>query len=190
MRGIYRLDGDTLTICFGDTRPNRPTEFRTGADTGPLMLATLRRAKQDVPGNPKKATGAKPVAVPDLAVLQPLREAVAARTRSRDVAKQRFDAGVINELELLKAQVELVEARIKLSEAAGDDEALAVELEQLVAQRQKERDLTAERVKVGINTEDSLSQADARLAEAKARLGKVKPAVPRAVAPPPRPRQP
>jgi RNA polymerase sigma-70 factor (ECF subfamily) len=46
--GIYRLDGDTLTICFNHRAPGRPTEFVSKADP-PTNLVTLRREPADRP---------------------------------------------------------------------------------------------------------------------------------------------
>ena len=51
-------------------------------------------------------------------------------------------------------------------------------LEEVVKFRQKERDLVEKRVGVGAEPPDALNQADARLAAAKARLAKAKPAKP------------
>jgi uncharacterized protein (TIGR03067 family) len=56
MRGIYRLDGDKLTICMGEPGPQRPREFRTGPDTGPLLMVTLRRATSGVTPGPLPPT--------------------------------------------------------------------------------------------------------------------------------------
>lgn len=44
-RGIYRLDGDTLTICFNvnPDREERPTRFETGPESG-LFLHVYKRA--------------------------------------------------------------------------------------------------------------------------------------------------
>lgn len=42
--GIYRFDGDKLILCIGEPGSNRPRNFKTGPDTGPLLLVTLRRA--------------------------------------------------------------------------------------------------------------------------------------------------
>jgi uncharacterized protein (TIGR03067 family) len=46
MRGIYKLDGDTLTVCMGEEDSNeRPTEFATKAGSKAHMV-TLKRDKK------------------------------------------------------------------------------------------------------------------------------------------------
>jgi uncharacterized protein (TIGR03067 family) len=50
--GIYRLDGDTLTLCVviggggGVGDKNRPTEFKTGTDNSGRLLLELKRRKK------------------------------------------------------------------------------------------------------------------------------------------------
>jgi hypothetical protein len=83
----------------------------------------------------------------------------------------------------LAAEVELTEARIKLAEYEAKPATFAL-LETLVKLRQEERALIALRVEVGFDRQDALNQADARLADAQARLARVRPPE---VAPQPRP---
>jgi uncharacterized protein (TIGR03067 family) len=42
---IYELDGDTLRVCYDLSGKNRPTEFKTKADTQ-LFLVTYKREKR------------------------------------------------------------------------------------------------------------------------------------------------
>jgi uncharacterized protein (TIGR03067 family) len=46
-RGIYRIDGETLTICdnAGDLQKGRPTSFDTRPNSG-LVLVVFKRAQQ------------------------------------------------------------------------------------------------------------------------------------------------
>jgi uncharacterized protein (TIGR03067 family) len=46
-QGIYRIDGDTLTICdnAGDMERSRPTSFDTEANSG-LVMVVFKRAEQ------------------------------------------------------------------------------------------------------------------------------------------------
>ncbi|MCI0703573.1 MAG: protein kinase [Planctomycetia bacterium] len=125
---------------------------------------------------------------PNPAVLKPLRDAVEAKERVRDTVKTRFDVGTANKIELLAAEADLTEARIKFAEAEGDQPAGIVRLAELVKFRQEERDLIKLRVDLGKDAPVVLNQADFRLAQAKARLAKLKPSTPLEVAPPPRPK--
>ena len=47
MKGIYKLDGDKLTICYAyDPDSARPTEFKTSPDAR-AYLYELERVKKD-----------------------------------------------------------------------------------------------------------------------------------------------
>src|SRR5215212_9230936 len=42
MLGIYELDGDTLKACFDTAGKKRPTEFKTAAGSGHMLLVMKR----------------------------------------------------------------------------------------------------------------------------------------------------
>ena len=117
----------------------------------------------------KELSRGAPAGPAPAAVLAPLRDEVAARTRARDNAGTRYEVGTINKLAFLAAEIELTEARIKLGGGTGPT-AVASCWMGGAAHRQSERDLVAIRVRAGADPgAAALDAADARLAAAKAR---------------------
>ena len=45
-KGIYRIEGDKVTICSGGPGNDRPTEFKAGDEGGPT-LSTLTKVKEE-----------------------------------------------------------------------------------------------------------------------------------------------
>jgi serine/threonine protein kinase len=135
----------------------------------------------DLKPKPPAAGPGKPE--PPLAVIQPLRDAVSARARAVTVAKAQFEAARADMLAVLAAQADLCEAKIKLAEAEDNEPILILNLRELVKLREEERALIAVRVKAALAAASEIDKADVRLAEARARLAKVRPPD---VAPPPR----
>ena len=126
---------------------------------------------------------------PAPAVLGPLRDLVAAKERARDNVKKRVEAGGDPPLVLIAAEVELIDARVRLAEATADKAGAVALLEELMTQRREEHRLIELRVKAGVAAADELNQADARLADAKARLAQARAALPPGDIPPPRPKE-
>ena len=110
------------------------------------------------------------------AVGNPLRDKVAALQNTRDIVKQRHDAGVANAGELARAEVDVADARVALAEADGDSTAARTHLEELVKHRRADRDFVAARVNEGVQKPEDRNAAEVRLADARARLVKAQPA--------------
>jgi uncharacterized protein (TIGR03067 family) len=44
-KGIYKVDGDRITICYDNTGKSRPTDFKTRQGESEYFLSVLRRKK-------------------------------------------------------------------------------------------------------------------------------------------------
>jgi hypothetical protein len=92
----------------------------------------------------------------------------------RDVTKVLVEGGKASARDLVAAEMEVIEARIQLAEAERDLAAVVARLQDLVKYREDERKWVAVNVQAGREPQTSLDAADAKLAEAKARLAKAK----------------
>src|SRR5262249_50182369 len=86
---IYKLDGDTLTICFNPKNCIRQADFRTAADTDNRVIYVFKREK---PAQDKKGQGADKR--PDLSGIQFIPE-----TKKPGGAKQRQEAAATDRAE-------------------------------------------------------------------------------------------
>ncbi|VTS00211.1 serine threonine protein kinase : Serine/threonine protein kinase OS=Planctomyces maris DSM 8797 GN=PM8797T_04085 PE=3 SV=1: Pkinase: FGE-sulfatase [Gemmata massiliana] len=159
------------TTAFSPWLSRSASRYRIGEAGYSHARSGFRVAISDL-----KAKSEAPKSAPAPEVVQPLRDAVAAKGRALEYVRTRFELGAASKLDLVIAEAEWTETRIKLAEAEENKPALIERLEELVKQRSEERELFALRVEVGIDRKELLDHADARLAEAKSRLARVKPA--------------
>jgi uncharacterized protein (TIGR03067 family) len=163
-KAIYELSGDRLRLCLPlvgpDADPPRPTAFTTAAESRNAVIV-YRRDRSPSPT--------------DAAVAGPLREAVTAKETVRDTVKVRVEAGAASGLDLVRADIDLDEARVLLAEAERDAAAVRARLQELIRHREEERKLVAEVVAAGREPRTALDAVDAKVAEAKARLARVRP---------------
>jgi hypothetical protein len=133
-------------------------------------LAVIRFRKIEIKELPPAdaAGGVKP----DSAEVRALRELVAANEQSRDDVKIRFNEGTVPPQALTAAEIDLLEARIRLAEAEGPPPAVVTLLQEMVAKLRERRAFVQQRVEAGIELPAALNPVDAQIADATARLAK------------------
>jgi hypothetical protein len=133
---------------------------------------TVRAVLRDEPVGDLKPKPTAPL--PDPTLVQALRDLVAAKQGARDMAMIRAEAGQFSRMEVVDAEIDLTEARIRLAEAEGNKGGVRALLEELVTLRQEKRRLTAAMLEAGRILPDVLNEVDARLTEARARLAQAR----------------
>src|SRR5262249_27353897 len=106
---------------------------------------TVRAVMSNVPVGDKERAAA--AGRPDPRVVEALRDVVMAKERTRDTVKKQFAAARVSQTEVADAEIDLLEARIRLAEAERNKAGVCALLEDLVTQRQEQRRLTELRVK-------------------------------------------
>jgi serine/threonine protein kinase len=165
-RTVERWEITTHGLFSGPTlmRFERAPEFEVARGERVTVRAVLRAAAA---GDPKPDL---PDPVPGPTVLRALRELVAAKEGNRDMARVRCEAGLYSRVEVVDAEIDLTEARIRLAQVEGNKAAMLALLKELVTQRQEQRELVEIKVEAGRAGVDALNEVDARLNDAKARL--------------------
>jgi serine/threonine protein kinase len=107
-------------------------------------------------------------------VIQLGRDVVVWAEREVETVKTKIEVGTASRVDLVDAQIRLVEARILLAQHERDRAATAARLEELVALREEEKGLTAVRVDAGMLAPNEKDRAESRLAEAKVRLAQAR----------------
>jgi uncharacterized protein (TIGR03067 family) len=190
--GLYDMYGNALELAL--TPQNKAVD--RGGDAGMSAWRSRSASRYDV-GHPDETNfrrgfrvaivgdlaGKPPAARAAPAVVEKLRDVVAAKERALKMTEARVQAGHDNAMDLVLGQIELVDARIQLAEADGDRAAFLTYLQELVTRREEERRLVAVLVEAGRARPEELDRADGRVAEAKVRLAKEKSVQPSTVEP-------
>jgi hypothetical protein len=136
--------------------PESPIAFQ-------LVQATLECRKMEI----------RPLAPVDPSLAKPLNELIAAREKARDEQKKRFDAQVIPKTDVIEAEIDLCEARLKLAEAEFNQAIRHKLLNQIDTFLKEKRRLIEQKVKAGVSPVADLNAIDTRIAEVQIRLAKI-----------------
>jgi RNA polymerase sigma factor (sigma-70 family) len=150
-QGIYRLDGDKLTLCLDDADKGRPTEFKSKAGTG-LVLMVLRREKAGKGDKGPGGAGKGGARDPD----DPVRLKLHIQQLQEQLAKAR------DELRVTQRRLDELKAQAARAQAEAEQQRARAEASRREAEEQLRRAALAERAA-------RLAAEEARAAEQAAR---------------------
>jgi serine/threonine protein kinase len=108
------------------------------------------------------------------AILKPLRDLITAKEKSRDLVKVRKESGAASEMELLLAEIDVLESLIRLAQAERNSMRTIELLTTLVNQRLEEKRLTSQLIEAGILRVGDMNSVETRVAESRVRLAEAK----------------
>jgi uncharacterized protein (TIGR03067 family) len=108
---------------------------------------------------------------PDRVSVRQLQQLIGLQEVNVDRVKQRVDVGAASPTELVAAEIELIEARIRLAEAITDKRELGLLLNQLVAKRAAQWKYAKDLAAAGAIAQIQVDEVKKRLLEARIRAG-------------------
>ena len=111
---------------------------------------------------------------PDAAVVKALRDLVAAKERQLEVVKADVAAGKVRNVAATIAEIDVLEARIRLAEGERQTATVIALLEQLLAKREEEKTQTAALVTAGHEDPEALAKVTVHITIVNARLAKAR----------------
>ena len=112
-----------------------------------------------------------PASSPDAAVVKALRDLVSAKEASLEAVKADVAAGKLRIVAATIAEIEVIEARIRVAEEERDNSSVILLLEQLLAKREEEKTQIASLVTAGHENAETLARVTVQITIAKAQAG-------------------